>query len=269
MGIKPSRGGKQVAKILHAADAAARPALLATPKARIGLIIPSSNRLAEPQFRHYLPDDIGVHVTRLRITGPWHRPLDEIGDAVREAAGCLADSQCDVIVFNCTGGAMAGGAAAEARLLELIAEESGAIALSTGQAMVDALKALGITSMVLISPYVQATNDAEKIYLEGLGFRVVNDVALGLPGGTSYIEVSPGRWLDEARAAVSAEADGLFLSCTNTTQIEIIEQAEEITGLPIVNSNQAVMWRALRELAAKLGGSIAIRGPGRLFQTAS
>ena len=91
------------------------------------MIIPSSNRLAEPQFRHYLPDDIGVHVTRLRITGPWHRPLDEIGDAVREAAGCLADSQCDVIVFNCTGGAMAGGAAAEARLLELIAEESGAI----------------------------------------------------------------------------------------------------------------------------------------------
>jgi maleate cis-trans isomerase len=251
------------------ADAEARPALLATPKARIGLIIPSSNRLTEPQFRHYLPDDIGVHVTRLRITGPWHRPLDEIGDMVREAAGCLADSECDVIVFNCTGGAMADGAEAEARLLKLIADESGAIALSTGDAVVDALKTLSITSMVLISPYVQATNDAEKVYLESLGFRVVNDVALGLPGGSSYIKVPPQRWLDELDDAMRPEADGLFFSCTNTTQIEIIEQAEEITGLPAVNSNQAVMWRALRELAPKLGGNIAIGGPGRLFKKAS
>ena len=123
--------------------------------------------------------------------------------------------------------------------------------------------------MVLISPYVQATNDAEKIYLESLGFRVVNDVALGLPGGTSYIKVPPGRWLDEARAAVTPEADGLFLSCTNTTQIKIVEQAEAITGLPIVNSNQAVMCRALRELAPRLGAAIAIPGPGGLFLAAS
>ncbi len=258
-----------MAEILHVADAAERPALLATPRARIGLIIPSSNRMTEPQFRHYLPDDIGVHVTRLRITGPWHRPLDELGDTVREAAGCLADSQCDVIVFNCTGGAMADGAEAEARMLQLIAEESGAIALSTGAAVVDALKALSITTMVLISPYVQATNDAEKVYLESLDFRVVNDVALGLRGGTSYIKVPPQRWLDEARDAVTPEADGLFFSCTNTTQIEIVEQAEEITGLPVVNSNQAVMWRALRELAPQLGRTGAIPGPGRLFQKAS
>lgn len=254
--------------ILHKdrTDGAVRPALLATPRARVGLIIPSSNRLSEPQFRYYLPDDIGVHVTRLRMTGPWHRPLDEIGDKVRVAAGCLADSECDVIVFHCTGGAMADGAAAEARVLELIAEESGAAALSTGEAVVDALRALSITAMVLISPYVQATNDAEKAYLDSLGFRVVNDVALGLPGGTSYITVPPDRWLEEAVGAVTPEVDGLFFSCTNTTQIEILERAEAVTGLPAVNSNQAVMWRALRELAPKLGGAGAGGGPGRLFQ---
>ena len=259
-------GGNTVAEIRHPDHSTARPALLATPKARIGLIIPSSNRLSEPQFRHYLPDHVGVHVTRLRITGPWHRPLDEIGDSVRAAAGCLADAQCDVIVFNCTGGAMADGAEAEARLLQLISEESGAIALSTGAAVVDALRALDITSMVLISPYVQATNESEKLYLESLGFRVVNDIALGLRGGTSYIKVPPGRWLDEARHAVTPEADGLFFSCTNTTQIEILAEAEEITGLPAVNSNQAVMWRAMGELAPMLGGTGEITGPGRLFQ---
>jgi maleate cis-trans isomerase len=248
------------------AETSARPALLATPRARVGLIIPSSNRLTEPQFRYYLPADIGVHTTRLRMTGPYHRPLDEMGDPIREAAGCLADSECDVIVFHCTGGAMSDGAEAEARVVDLIRAETGKTALATGEVVVEALKALKISRPVLISPYVQATNDAEKVYLESIGISVVNDVALGLPGGSSYIHVEPERWLDEVRAVITPDADGLFLSCTNTTQIEIVEAAEDATGLPAVNSNQAVIWRVLKEFGPGPDGA-APGGPGRLFAT--
>jgi len=255
-----------MADILQMAETGTRPALLSTPRARVGLIIPSSNRLTEPQFRYYLPADIGVHTTRLRMTGPYHRPLDEMGDPIREAAGCLADSECDVIVFHCTGGAMSDGAEAEARVVDLIRAETGKTALATGEVVVEALKALGISSPVLISPYVQATNDAEKVYLDSIGITVVNDVALGLPGGSSYIHVEPERWLDEVRAVITPDADGLFLSCTNTTQIEIVEAAEEATGLPAVNSNQAVIWRVLKEFGPGPDGT-SPGGPGRLFSS--
>lgn len=246
-----------------------RPAILKTPLARIGLMIPSSNRLAEPQFRHYLPGDIGVHTTRLRMTGPWHKPLGQIHDDIRAAAGALADSECDVIVFNCTGGAMQDGAEEEARVLDLIAGETGAIALSTGEAVVEALKAVGIRSMVLLSPYVQKTNDAEVAYLENLGFSVPADRALGLPGGTSYITVEPGTWMDEARALMRDDVDGLFLSCTNTTQIEIVDAFESEFDRACVNSNQAVMWAALTKLAPKLGRPPVIEGLGRLLAPAA
>lgn len=257
-----------MADTLDIAKTGERPALLATPRARVGLIIPSSNRLTEPQFRYYLPDDIGVHTTRLRMTGPYHRPLDAMGDAIREAAGCLADSECEVIVFHCTGGAMSDGAEAEARVIELIREETGKIALATGDVVVEALRALDISRPILISPYVQSTNDAEKVYLNSIGIEVVNDVALGLPGGTSYIQVPPERWLDEVRGAVVPEADGLFLSCTNTSQIEALEAAEAATGLPAVNSNQAVIWRVLKEFGPGPDGRVPT-GPGRLFAAAS
>ncbi|MBI4490812.1 MAG: hypothetical protein HY694_17145 [Deltaproteobacteria bacterium] len=40
--------------------------------AQIGLIIPSSNRLTEPQFQRYAPPEVGVHITRLRMTGRYH-----------------------------------------------------------------------------------------------------------------------------------------------------------------------------------------------------
>ncbi|MBT7898221.1 MAG: hypothetical protein HN565_05515 [Rhodospirillales bacterium] len=251
---------------------ATRAAILETPKARVGIIIPSSNRLAEPQLRHYLPAEIGLHTTRLRMTGPWHKPLGEIHDAIKQAAGALNDSKCDVIVFDCTGGAMADGPEEETRVLELIAEETDAEAMSTGEAVVDALRAVAIKSMVLVTPYVQSTNDAEKIYLESLGFEVLNDIALGLGGGNFYIHVPPEKWLETTEKALmgaGSDADGVFLSCTNTTQIEIIPIAEQKFGRPCINSNQAVIWAALNRIRARKGqdsDSIAKpQGLGKLF----
>ena len=37
------------------------------PPPSIGLIIPSANRLTEPQFNTYLPAGVGAYVTRLRM----------------------------------------------------------------------------------------------------------------------------------------------------------------------------------------------------------
>ncbi len=150
-------------------------------------------------------------------------------------------------------------------MIELIARETGATALATGDAVVAALGTLMITRPVLLSPYVQPTNDAEIAYLSRLGVSVVNDVALGLSGGNEYITVPPERWLELALEADRADADGVFLSCTNTTQIEAVAEIERRLGKPCVNSNQAVLWAAMRHLAPRIGGLPRIPGLGRLF----
>ena len=56
-------------------------------RARVGLIIPSSNRLSEPQFQRYAPSGVQLHVTRLRMTGPHKAPLDELLPRIADAAG--------------------------------------------------------------------------------------------------------------------------------------------------------------------------------------
>ena len=58
-------------------------------EARVGLIIPSGNRLAEPQFNRYMPPEVGVHVARLRMTGKFRKPLGELQKSVAEAAEAL------------------------------------------------------------------------------------------------------------------------------------------------------------------------------------
>jgi maleate cis-trans isomerase len=78
---------------------------------RIGLIIPSSNRLTEPQMRRYAPPDIEIHVTRLRMTGAHHAPLQELLPRIADATAALADARCDAVVFHCTASAMEAGPA--------------------------------------------------------------------------------------------------------------------------------------------------------------
>lgn len=242
--------------------------ILATPLARIGLIIPSSNRLSEPQLRHFAPPALGIHTTRLQMTGKWNRPLSALGQDLDRAAASLADARVDLVVFHCTGTSMEEGPEEEARALERITRGTGIAALSTAGAIVEALRALAIRRPVLVSPYVQATNDHEKDYLARLGVTVVNDVALDLKGGDEYLTVPPERWVEVARDAMRPDADGLLLSCTNTTQIEAIAPLERALGLPVVNSNQAVLWAAMRRLGDRLGGAKLAPELGRLVETA-
>ena len=142
---------------------------LAAPRARIGVILPSSNRLMEPQFQHYAPIGLGVHFSRARITGRWARPLAELAAEIVRAAETLADAKPDLLVFNCTATSMKEGPAGDAYLLDLIRKATGIEAISTAGAVVQALQALGLRRLTLATPYVQATNDHEKEFFSALG----------------------------------------------------------------------------------------------------
>ena len=228
--------------------------------ARIGLIIPSANRLTEPQFNQYAPDDVDIHVTRLRMTGKWSKPLDQLQGAIEEAAGALSDTGPDVIVFHCTANSMEGGLDGEERITEWVGRASGCTAVTTSRAITEALHELAIRKLVLISPYVEETNQAEMRYMAEAGFEVIHELGLGLAGSDDYIAVTPEQWLDITSDNSRPEAEGYFLSCTNTRMIETIEAVESRLARPVVSSNQAALWACLR----RMGRPTSITGLGRL-----
>lgn len=56
--------------------------------------------------------------------------------------------------------------------------------------------------------------------------------------------------------------EAIFISCTNFHALEVIDRLEKDTGKPVVSSNQATMWYALR----KLGIKDSLEGYGSLFE---
>jgi maleate isomerase len=235
---------------------------IAVPTARVGMIIPSLNRLSETQFAHFAPAGLGIHVTRARIAGKWRKPVTELTPIIAAAAGALSDANPDLIVYHCTDSSMREGLDGERRILDIVHGESGIEAVSTSALVVEALNALGIKKLVIVSPYQD--NDVIIAYLESCGFTVVHDVALRLPGHQSS-GATPEVWVKTTLDNARDEADGYFLSCTNTTQIEAVAEIEAALGKPVVSSNQAVLWGAVKRLRARLGDAVEMPPLGRLM----
>ena len=222
---------------------------MSTP-ASIGLIIPSGNRLTEPQFNQYLPSGIGAHVTRLRMTGKFRKPLAELKLPLIEAAEALSDLKPSVIVFHCTANSMESGLSHEKAIVEIIEQASGCPTITTAQALTQAFDHFGIKKLVLISPYVQATNQLEVNYLSETGYTVLHELGLALEPH-AYSSVTPEEWKKVVKENLRADADGYFLSCTNTRMIEAVADLEQDLGKPVINSNQATIWACLKKLGTK------------------
>jgi maleate isomerase len=218
-----------------------------TTPAGIGLIIPSANRLTEPQFNAYLPAGVGAFVTRLRMAGKYRKPLEELKPQLIEAAEALSDVRPNVIVFHCTANSMESGLAHEKAIVDIIEQASGCPTITTAQALVQAFDHVAIKKLVLVSPYVQATNQLEVNYLSEIGYTVLHEKGLALES-QAYSTITPEEWKKVVKENLRADADGYFLSCTNTRMIEAVADLEQELGKPVINSNQATIWACLKKL---------------------
>jgi maleate cis-trans isomerase len=233
------------------------------PRARVGLIIPSVNTCSEPQFNRFAPDGLAIHVARARVAGEWKRPLPQMKDEIEGAAKLLADCAPDIIVFHCTDTSMSQGPQGEGRILDIVRHATGIGAMATSRLVLQAMQMLGMTKVVLLTPY--ESNKPVIDYLAAAGVSVVRDVALGLEA-KDFGSVTPRQWAELAEQNDRAEADGIFLSCTNTTQIEAIDDIERALGKPVVNSNQAVLWGCVKRLRSALAPLAPMPHLGRLMQ---
>jgi maleate isomerase len=216
------------------------------PRARIGFIIPSSNRMVEPQMQRYMPAGVVPHFTRIGMTNRHKAPLEQLLPRITAAADLLADSKCDVIVLQCTGTSMSGGVDMDKHVVAEIAKVTKRPALSTASALNEAFAALRARRLVFISETKQADHDKKLAYLREAGYDIVVDKAASLAGTDAYCTTPPQFWYDLAMALRNDSADAYFLSCANIQSIDVIEELERDLGKPVVTSNQAALWCSLR-----------------------
>lgn len=216
-------------------------------RARLGMLLPSRNQAAEPQFNAMLPTGVSLHTTRLKLRGSSEADLLAMTERVEEAAQLVADSGAGLIVFHCTA-VTTFSPDLERSIKERVARASGKPTTTTAEAILAALKTLGAQRIVMLSPYTEAVNAREAAFFRSAGFEILGYAGLDCPDANAMMAVPPARWREFAREHKSEDAQAYLISCTTVRSTDVIEDMERELGRPVITSNTAVAWHCLRSM---------------------
>lgn len=231
-------------------------------RARIGLIVPSTNTVNEPEFWAMAPQGVGVYTSRVLAEGPSdEHAFARMEDALELAAKQLSTAEVDILAYGCTTGSIF---CSDEDLVKKMVEIAGVPAVTTAGSVVLALKQLGVRRIAVGTPYNDLLNQHEHEYLERAGFEVTKLSSVAPPPGErrrTIGRISPSAVRELAMSIDSSQAEALFLSCTNLATLPIINDLEQCLHKPVVTSNQATFWNCSRVLKLKVQ---CVNG-GRLF----
>lgn len=242
------------------------PATLEPPfgeKARIGLIVLSTDPGIERDFHRLVPDDeVGVFTTRIYLETPnsdvtLSALQHEIEDAVKLI---IPDTRLDVVVFGCTAASTLIG---PQRIAALARQgRPGVACTNPATATLAALDHIGARRVALVTPYTKQMTANVVSFLTDGGLELTSARAIGCDRDDDIGSIAGSVYVDAVRRSSLADADAIFISCTVTKALDEIEKIEAETGLPVVTSNQAAFWHAL----TLSGWTKPIAGYGQLLR---
>ena len=212
---------------------------------RLGMILPNRNIVAEADARAILPAGVSLHTTRLKLHGVSTEDILNMSAGAESAAQLLGPAPIGLIVFHCTAVTTHDPAMGD-MLIRRIEQSAGKPAIATSQALVAAFRALNAKRISMLTPYPQSVNDAEVRFCAHHGVEVVEEHGLNLPPTVSTASVSEDEWFAKMLAMKRPDVDAYFLSCTNIRAVGVIEALEDALDAPLITSNQAMLWHALR-----------------------
>lgn len=217
-------------------------------RARLGLLVPSSNTTNEPEFQRVLPDGVSLHTSRLPLEDVTADDLTAMSETAARAGELLGHADVDVVAYGCTTGSLVKGHDNAETLEAEIAAAADAPAVATALSVERALDALGAESVVVVTPYIEELNELERSYLEAGGFDVRSITGHDVEQNTEIGRLWPQVAYRQVASAVDGATDAVFVSCTNYRTFEIIARLEADLAVPVVTSNQATLWDALRRM---------------------
>jgi maleate isomerase len=218
---------------------------------RIGVLLPSSSSVQERDIGRALPEDITLHVARMRLNNVDADSTLRVVQEIEIESQKLADVDVDVIIFPATAPSSRNGPGYDQELIKRISAASGKPATTASTALLEALRALSIKQIVLGAPWSESINQTVTAFLAANGVEVLAQEGLGFVRNLEIGLLDPQTALDIGRRVDRPEADAVMLACGNWSTFAIIDQLEHDLGKPVLTTNQVSLWHALKIMGTR------------------
>lgn len=217
------------------------------PSATLGLIVLKEDETLEQDMRRLLPASAQLHVSRVPSGKEVTRETLAAMEAELPAAARLFPSavRFDAVGYGCTSGTAVIGAARVAGLVRA-GTETGTVTEPVS-ALLSACRALGVTRLAFLSPYIaEVSARLREVLAEGGvespvfgSFDEAEEARVARIDAASVIEAATA-------LGGAAEAEAVFLSCTNLRTLDAIAEIRRRTGKPVLSSNLVLGWHLCR-----------------------
>ncbi len=227
-----------------------------------GVLIPSTNTTVEIEYSRLLPPTLQAHVGRLKSsgTGPFSPSLDA---DVEYQSLLLGTARVEVISLAQTSASLFADDY-DAITTQRMSKAAGVPAVTSAQAIGQAVRALGARRIALVSPYSQPVIERAKHYYESkYGLEVV--ALEGFAATNSYMigKLGPENARDAFARINRPEIEILVVPGGNFPTMSFVPAWEQEFGKPVITTNQAALWAMM----GIMGVRDALPGLGRLLET--
>jgi maleate cis-trans isomerase len=226
-----------------------------------GVLIPATNTTCEIEYSRMLPPNLQVHVGRLGKGGdsPFSPSLD--ADLAYQAK-MLGQAKVEVVALAQTSASLFDDGY-DAKAKELMAAGAGVPALTSAEAIGEAVQALGASRIALVSPYsAQVIGRAKAYYETRYGLSVVAMEGFGATDAYAIGGLSADNATDAFVRIDRPEIEVLVVPGGNFPTMRHVAGWERRFGKPVITTNQAALWAMLRVM----GVSAPLPGLGRLLE---
>ncbi|MGZ9190094.1 MAG: maleate cis-trans isomerase family protein [Nitrospira sp.] len=234
-------------------------------RARIGLIVLASDRTIEVEVAMLSVPDVAVYHTRIPMVQEVTPSTLASMEAHLPAVAALLPPGFDLgaIGYACTSAATIIGPDRVTKALQAAHPQTPCS--NPLSAAIAALATVGATRVALIAPYTADVTRPLAQRLLDAGFEIAAMGSFLEPDDLVVARISAQAIVSGVREVVqetAGAADAVFMSCTAMRTMGIIDVLENDLNIPVISSNQAMIWHLLR-LA---GVDDAITGFGSLLR---
>lgn len=223
-------------------------------RAKMGVIVPSTNTVVEHDFNWMRPHGITFHTGRMYIANPvltsdeeFEALLLQIRQSIAVAVRDVMTAKPDYLVMGMSAETFWGGVDGNTAFSERIRTMAPGLEVSTGAtACRVALERIGARRIAVLSPYQPIADANVTRFFTESGFDVVRFHGLRCPTATAIAAVPERDLVAVLRDLDGPDVDAIVQVGTNLSMVALADEAEHWLGKPVLAINATTLWHALR-----------------------
>lgn len=218
--------------------------MLHIERRHFGVLIPSTNTTVEIEYTRHLPATLQFHIGRCgkAANTPFSPSLD--ADVIRQSK-LLGDAKVEVITLAQTSASLFDDDY-DATVKAQMVSNAGVPAVTSAEAIGEAVRALGIKCIGIVTPYSTEVIQRAKRYFETrYRLQVVGMEGFGATDAYAIGKLDANIAFEGLRRVDTPEIGALVVPGGNFPTMPWIAEWERTLGKPVITTNQATLWAAL------------------------